>query len=114
MNTKEIGGYFGLELFSGSERYPSLIKLNSARNALLYLLKAHGIQKLYIPRYLCDTVSAVCDRYGYAYEYYAIGKNFLPVFDQELAEDQWLYVVNYYIQQLEEQYTLRKMPALFL
>ena len=96
MNEKEIGGYFGLETFSGQEYYPSLIKLNSARNALLYVLKARNIGKLYIPRYLCDTVSALCDRYGYQYEYYAVGSDFMPIFDIPLAEDAWLYVVNYY------------------
>lgn len=96
MNEIEIGGYFGLESFSGTEYYPSLIKLNSARNALLYLLKARNIDKLYIPRYLCDTVSALCDRYGYCYEYYSVGSDFMPVFDISLAEDAWLYVVNYY------------------
>ena len=96
MNEKEIGGYFGLETFSGQEHYPSLIKLNSARNGLLYLLKARRIGKLYIPRYLCDTVSALCDRYGYTYEYYSVGSDFLPIFDISLAEDAWLYVVNYY------------------
>lgn len=96
MIANEIGGYLGLEEFSGREYYPGLVKLNSARNALLYLLKSRRIQKLYIPRYLCDTVSALCDRYGYTYEYYNIGPDFLPVFDTPLGADEWLYVVNYY------------------
>lgn len=93
---KEIGGYFGLEQLVSREYYPDLLKLNSARNALLYLLKARNIRKLYIPYYLCDTVSALCDRYGYEYAYYSINKDFMPVFDKELAADEWLYVVNFY------------------
>ena len=37
---KEIGGYFGLAQFSGCEYYPELLKLNTARNALVYLIDA--------------------------------------------------------------------------
>lgn len=103
MNTKEIGGYLGLEEFSGQEYYPTLIKLNSARNALLYLLKTRNVRRLYIPRYLCDAVSSLCDQYGYAYEYYAVNRNFQPVFDISLEENDWLYVVNYFGQFSNEQ-----------
>ena len=35
---REIGGYFGLETFSGEEYYTDLLRLNSARNAMRYLL----------------------------------------------------------------------------
>lgn len=108
---KEIGGYFGLEQLISREYYPGLKKLNSARNALLYLLKARNIRKLYIPYFLCDTVSALCDRYGYVYEYYFIDKAFLPVFDKKLSDNEWLYVVNFYgqldneaAQRLKEKY----------
>lgn len=93
---KEIGGYFGLEEFSGKELYSDLIAVNSARNALAYLIKARKIEKLYIPYYLCDSVSGVCDREGCAYEYYNIGKDFKPIFDTQLESNEYLYVVNYF------------------
>lgn len=93
---KEIGGYFGLEEFHGREYHEGLIGVNSARNALLYILKARGVKKLYIPRFLCDTVARLCDREGYAYEEYPIDEGFLPVFDRELAAGEWLYIVNFY------------------
>ena len=64
----EIGGYFGLEPLISNEYYKDLLALNTARNALLYILKARRIQKLYIPYYLCDSVSEMCDREGYTYE----------------------------------------------
>ena len=99
---KEIGGYFGLEEFSGKEYYPDLIAVNNARNALLYLLKARGIRKLYIPYFLCNSVSGVCEREGYAYEYYGIGEDFTPIFDKKLDEGEYLYVVNYYGQICDE------------
>lgn len=93
---KEIGGYFGLEQFSGRELYPDAIALNTGRNALLYLIKARKIKKLYLPYYLCDCCSDVCDRNGCEYEYYHIGSDFLPVFEKTLSEGEYLYIVNYF------------------
>ncbi len=99
---KEIGGYFGLEEFAHNEYYLDLTAVNNARNALLYILKAKHIEKLYIPYFLCDSVSGMCDREGYTYEYYHIDENFQPVFDRSLAAGEWLYVVNYYGQVTNE------------
>ena len=93
---KEIGGYFGLEQFCGKELYPNAIAVNSGRNALVYLLKARKIRKLYIPYYLCDSVYGVCEREGCPYEYYHIDEHFMPLFDKALDNDEFLYVVNYF------------------
>ena len=41
----EIGGYFGLEELIHNEYYPNLVAVNTARNALLYLVKAKGIRE---------------------------------------------------------------------
>ena len=99
---KEIGGYLGLETFSGRAYYEDLVAVNSGRNALLYLLKARQIQKLYIPAFLCDSVSRLCQREGYAYEEYPVGADFLPRFSGKLGAGEWLYVVNYYGQVSDE------------
>ncbi len=93
---KEIGGYFGLEDLVHREFYPDLVAVNSARNALLYILKAQEVRKLYIPDYLCDSVSRLCDREGCPYEHYQVGKGFLPEFDVTLGKGEYLYVVNYF------------------
>ena len=92
----EIGGYFGLEQLISNEYYKDLIALNTARNALLYILKARKIKKLYLPYYLCDSVSEMCDREGYSYDYYRIGYDFLPQFEIPLKNDEYIYIVNYY------------------
>lgn len=99
----EIGGYFGLEQLISNEYYKDLIPLNTARNALLYILRARKIKKLYIPYYLCDSVSKLCDREGYRYEYYSIKEDFTPDFDQTIADDEYIYIVNYYGQISNEQ-----------
>lgn len=100
---KEIGGFFGLEHFGGKSYYHDLIAVNSGRNALLYILRARQVEKLYIPRFLCDSVSALCKREGYAYEEYGINRDFLPVFDRKLTGGEYLYVVNYFGQISNEQ-----------
>lgn len=92
----EIGGYFGLEQLISNEYYKDLIALNTARNALLYVLKARKIKKIYFPHYLCDSVSQMCSREGYCYSYYKIGRDFLPEFDVDLGENEYIYIVNYY------------------
>lgn len=103
MASKEIGGYFGLEQFHNQEYYPDLVAVNTARNALVYLIKAKNIQKIYLPYFLCDSVAKVCERESCNYEYYSISKDFLPIFDKELKENEFLYIVNFF-GQLSQQY----------
>lgn len=106
---KEIGGYFGLEQFRGKEYHHDLIAVNSARNALLYILKARKIRKIYIPRFLCDTVREMCIREGFLYEEYSIDGNFLPVFDCDLTDDEYVYIVNFYGQISNDQIAEMKL-----
>lgn len=92
----EIGGYFGMEISSGCEYYPDLIPLNNGRNALLYLLKARNIRKIYLPVFICGSLRYMCDKYGYEYECYHISEDFLPIFEKDLRENEYIYIVNYY------------------
>lgn len=98
----EIGGYFGLEDLIHNEYYPKLIALNTARNAVAYLIKAKGIKRLFIPTYLCDSIYKLCEREECSFEFYEVGKDFQPLFDKELQDDEWLYIVNYYGQVTNE------------
>lgn len=93
---KEIGGYFGLEQFQREEYHSGLVGVNNGRSALLYILKARNISRLYLPYFLCDSVSNMCRRNGYDISFYSIGADFLPVFDKTLTDREYLYVVNYY------------------
>lgn len=93
---KEIGGYFGLDQLVNNEYHKDLLALNTGRNALLYLLKAKNIQKLYIPYYLCNSISYMLEKYKFNFEYYHIDIDFNPIFNKKLCEDDYLYIVNYY------------------
>ena len=102
---KEIGGYLELEQLVSNEYYKNLIALNTARNALVYLVKARHIQKLYIPYYLCNSVADVCKREGVSYGYYSVKQDFTPDFDKVLAAGEYLYIVNFYGQLSNEMIT---------
>ncbi|WP_300782631.1 hypothetical protein [uncultured Acetatifactor sp.] len=104
----DIGGYLGLEEFMGKEYYPDLIALNTGRNALACLIHAKHIRKLYIPNYLCDSVFRVCEREECPYEFYEVGADFLPKFEKALGNGEWIYIVNYFGQILNERELKKK------
>lgn len=93
---KEIGGFLELENFSGTEYHKDALALNCGRNALGYLLKAKKIKKMYIPFFCCNVVSSICSRLSVPFEYYSIDSKFRPIFNKEIARDEYIYIVNYY------------------
>lgn len=107
---KEIGGYFGLEKLISKEYYPTALSFNSARNALLFVLQQRKIEKIYIPYFLCDSVSGLCEKYGYDFEYYRIDQDFKPIFNKQLKEKEYIYVVNFYGQITNKQ--LKEIKAI--
>lgn len=100
---KEIGGYFGLEKLIHEEYHADLISVNTARNALLYVLMARGIKKIYIPYFLCDVISKMLEMNDYDFGYYRIDTDFLPIFNRKLENDECIFIVNYYGQLGEKQ-----------
>ena len=93
---KEIGGYFELEKLIDNEYYKNMIRLNSGRNSLIYVLKSKKIKKVYLPFYLCDSVSNKVIQEGYEVDYYSIDKEFNPILDKALGPDEYIYIVNFY------------------
>ncbi len=96
MNQREIGGFIEFEYASGKEYHENAAALNSGRHCVEYLIRAKHIRKLYIPYYMCDSVSALCMKLGTEVAYYETDISFVPMFDQRLEKDEWLYVVNFY------------------
>lgn len=93
---KEYGGYIEFENYHGSMLHDGAISLNCGRNALAYLCEAKKIKKLYLPHFLCSSVPDLCDKIGVEYGYYHINEKFEPLFELELSENEWLYIVNFY------------------
>lgn len=105
---KEIGGYFQLEQLSGNEYYPDLLPLNLGRTALLYALEQLHAKKLYIPDFICDSVSDALTHWEGNAAVYPVDKNLLPSqeffsSDAGIREpESYLYVINYYGQLTDE------------
>ena len=95
---REIGGYIELDAYRLPMLHDGALALNCGRNALAYLLKARKIRRLWIPKFICDSVTGVCEREGVPYTFYSIGRDFLPAQEISLGEDEWFYFVNYYSQ----------------
>ena len=92
---KEIGGYLEFEHYSGVMLHEEALKLNSARNALAYLIKAKEIRKIILPKLLCDCIEDICAEYGVQIRYYHVGFDFHP---EQVSSDQdeWVYIINFY------------------
>ena len=93
---REYGGYIELETNHGEMLHEGAVALNCGRNALAYLCEAKKIKKLYLPYFLCSSVPNLCKKIGVEYSYYHISKKFEPLFERELSENEWLYIVNFY------------------
>jgi hypothetical protein len=93
---KVIGGYFELELANGNEYYPSLISLNTGRNALEYILRVKGYNLIYIPFYTCDVLLEPIKKTGVKFKYYSIDENLDPIIDFKLDSTECLLYTNYF------------------
>lgn len=94
---REIGGYLELERYCGEEYHSDLLALDCARNALAYLIEARDITSLWIPTFLCSSVSMVAEKYGVTIHTYPIRGSFLPDYDSfSPAPDDYFYLVDYY------------------
>jgi hypothetical protein len=92
-----IGGYFELELpAKGEIPYPEAIRFQSARASFLALLRAGKPKRVWMPRYICDSMVKPLRTAGVAIGYYSIDERFEIVDDLNLAVDEWLFYVNYF------------------
>ncbi|MGL2964086.1 hypothetical protein ACSVH2_09745 [Flavobacterium sp. RSB2_4_14] len=96
-NTNSIGGYFELETNLISEYHSNGIAINTARNALEYILRAKKVQKIYLPYYTCDVLLEPLKKLQLQYEFYTIDVNFEPVFDySKLCDHEYFLYTNYF------------------
>jgi len=92
---KAIGGFFELELKRGKEFYPHLIKLNSGRNCLEYILRVRNYKKIFIPYYTCEVILEPIRRLNINYEFYHINEMLEPEI-QQIDNDSALLYTNYF------------------
>lgn len=92
---KEIGGYIEMEHYTNSEYYSSLLRLNSARNSLRYLIKVRKITKIYLPLLLCESIYEACKKEKIEVCFYHIDNNLHPVLEN-IDSNSFIYIINYY------------------
>jgi len=106
--SKDIGGYFGLELNPQYDNIKDAVALNSARNCLRYVIKAYGIKEINLPQYTCPVVWQSVQKEGCKIKFYHIDKNFMPVC--EFNENDFIVYTNYFgvctknVKELEKKY----------
>ena len=93
---RAIGGYFELENRFESEYYPNLIRLNTGRNCLEYILRARDYKKVYLPEYSCDAIMEPILKLGLEYEKYAITKQLEPEKLIHPKENEAFLAINYF------------------
>jgi len=97
MPSKEIGGYFGLELSKGREYYPDAIKLNSGRNCFKYILLAQKPAKVHVPYYNDKSmIEESLQNLGVKFEFYNIDDKFELSRNVKVENGDKILYVNYY------------------
>ena len=71
-----------------------IIKLNSARNCLRYIIRAFEIDEIYIPYYLCSCIRHSILKEDCKIHFYHIDEKFMPVCD--FREDDFILYPNYW------------------
>ncbi|GLR65076.1 hypothetical protein [Marinospirillum insulare] len=113
INNKPIGGYFELELpKSQNYPYPEAFKYQSARSAFYALLEKIKPSKVYMPRYICDTMIAPLRALAIDIDYYSISKDLDCKFTGRLKDNEILFYVNYFgLCTSHQENLLKKYPA---
>ena len=70
------------------------IELNTARNALRYVINAFQIEELYIPYYICPSLRNAVKKENCKIIFYHIDNNFRPV--QDFPENAFILYPNYF------------------
>ncbi len=99
---REIGGYMELERFRGDLYHGDAVALNCGRGCLAYLVELRGIRAMWVPDWMCGSVPDLLRREGVEVKVYRIGRDMLPVYDFEVAEGEWMLLMDYYGQLREE------------
>lgn len=92
---KEYGGYLEAERYRGAAYHQGLLRVNTARNAILLAVQHRGYKKLHMPLYLCDSVpDRLAGHAGAAF--YHINEALEPVGVGQLPPGEALLLVNYF------------------
>lgn len=86
----------GLQLPEGDPYYPDLIKLNTARNSLEYILITKGYTTIYLPYFTCEVLLEPIKRLELYYHFYKIDENMDPIIDFQIDDHSCMLYTNYF------------------
>jgi hypothetical protein len=94
---KAIGGYFELELPQPvAHLYPDALKFQSARAAFYALLNKGKPNRVWMPKYICDSMLAPLYALSIDIIFYDLTEQLNIASMVVLAKDDWLVYVNYF------------------
>lgn len=95
---EEIGCHFKFEKITGNIYHDTNLLLSSGRNCLRYIIRERNITTIYLPYFLCESLSEVAQSENVKIIYYHLDKNLMPIDIDEtkLNDNTYLYFVNYY------------------
>lgn len=96
MALSEIGGFFGMEVFHGTEYHYDALRFNLARNALRFVLTVRKVKRIHVPDYSCNVVFKACADAGAEIIRYEIDDFFKPKNISNIKEDDYIYITNYF------------------
>lgn len=94
---RAIGGYFELELPTEGVLPFGVSKMfQSARSAFLALLRAGKPNKVWMPKYICNSMIAPLEAAGIECLWYDLDDRFVISSNISVGEDEWVLYVNYF------------------
>lgn len=96
---KEYGGFLPLELNQGQELFAkyedTLLRFNSVKASLAYLLDRIACKKIYIPYYYCPSTTSAIKRTGLEICFYHVDNKLMPI-DVPDEQDSCVLLVDYF------------------
>lgn len=106
-STIEIGGYFEFGLSNLYQfPYPQAFKYHSARSAFYDLLQQQDIKKIWMPRFICDSMIDPLKMLNVEIFWYDLNEDFYPDLPEKLNSDEFLLYVNYFGLCISQQHKL--------
>ena len=94
---EEIGGFFEFSLSKLNQfPYPKAIQYYSARSAFYDLLKNVPIEKVWVPKYICDSMIDPLLLLNIEIFFYDLNQDFTPLLPEKLIPNEYLLYVNYF------------------
>ncbi len=93
---KTLGGYLGMEFSGGLEYHDQLIKLNTGRHALEYILRVNKYSLVHLPYYCCDALLEPIKKLGLKHSFYAVNNKLEPTTDIAVKDGECFLYINYF------------------